>query len=125
MPDYRKDKINSLHLRYMFIKKNKEIEYYKISQDKDIWPNRFWYFMLIIDTIDSKNRVNFDVVTLSDSNLRRIISLFKKKGFILKLQLKWDSCKVYYLNPFYAHVGKWIPIELYEAFNEVNWGKVY
>ena len=123
MHEYRKDKFNLTYLRYWFMKSNIELDNWKIIDD--IWVLKYWYLTILKESIDTKNRVNFDNVNLSDSNTRSLIALFKKKWFIWKYKLKWDSVKNYYLNPLYAHKGKSITNELYESFNEVNWNKVY
>lgn len=125
MYNYNKSKPNLLNLKYMFLKQNIEIDYDKIVQDPDVWMKRFWYFLIIMHTIDSKNRVNFDNIKLSPSNLRSLIALFKRKWFIWKFKLKWDWVKTYYLNPYYAHTWKTISKELYDAFNDINNNKIY
>ena len=125
MNNYTNDKFNLLNLKYMFIKRNIEIDYNKIVADKEIWVKRFWYFLMIMHTIDSKNRVNFDWITLSPTNLSTLLALFKRKWFLGQFKLKWDSVKTYYLNPLYAHKGKTITKELFDAFDKINEWKVY
>lgn len=124
MNNIKKDKFNLVKLKYMFIKINKEIDFWKIRLDEDI-KSKYQYLLPIIYSIDSKNRISFDEINLSESNLRTLLSLFKKKWFIGQLKLKWDSKKTYYLNPYYAHTWKTISKELYEAFNDINNNKVY
>ena len=105
------------------MKKNIEIDYWKIA--RDIWVLKYWYLTLIEDTADSKNRVNMDNIELSDSNKRSLESFLKKKWFLGKFKLKWDSSKVLYLNHRYNHIWKSIGMDLYDAFNEINWGNIY
>ena len=119
-----KDKFNLIHLKYMFVKINKEIDFWKIRLDNDI-KSKYQYLLPIIYSIDSKNRISFNEINLSESNLRTLLALFKKKGFIWQFKLKWDSVKTYYLNPYYAHTWKTISKELFEVFNEINWDKIY
>lgn len=105
------------------MKKNIEIDTLKVVED--IWVLKYWYLTLIEDTIDSKNRVTFDNINISDSNKRSLESYLKKKWFIGKFKLKWDSAKILYLNPYYAHTWKTISKELFDAFNDINNNKVY
>ena len=123
MHEYKKDKFNSLNLRYWFMKDNIDIDFWKVVAD--IWVLKYWYLSLLKESIDTKNRISLDYITVSESNKRTLVSFLKKKGFIGNYKLKWDSKKVLYLNPFYAHRGKTISKELFDAFDSTNWGKVY
>jgi len=123
MHEYKKDKFNLVYLRYWFMKTNIEIDTSKIIDD--IGVLKYWYLTILKESIDSKNRINFDNIDLSSSNTRSLIALFKRKWFIWKYKLKGDSVKNYYLNPLYAHKGKTISNELYVEFNEINEGQVY
>ena len=105
------------------MKDNIDIDFWKVADD--IWVLKYGYLSLIKESIDRKNRISLDYINISDSNKRTLVAFLKKKGFIGSFKLKWDSKKILYLNPFYAHRGKTISKELYEAFNEINWDKVY
>jgi len=109
--------------RYMFVKNNIELDVIKLIED--IGVTKFAYLNILMQSIDTKNRIHFDNIHLSDSNIRSLVSLFKKKWFIQKIKLKWDSVKTFYLNPLYAHRGQTLTTGLFEAFDDVNNGKVY
>ena len=119
----KKDNFNLVYLRYWFMKTNIEIDISKIIDD--LWVLKYWYLTILKESIDSKNRINFDNIDLSPSNTRILIALFKRKWFIWKYKLKGDSVKNYYLNPLYAHKGKTISNELYVEFNDTNEWKIY
>ena len=123
MDKYKNSKPNLLYLKYKFMKKNIDIDYKKVSDD--IWVLKLWYLNLIEATIDSKNRVSFENIDISESNKRTLESFFKKKGFLWKFKLKWDSNKILYMNPYYSHTWKTINTELYTAFDEINNNKIY
>jgi len=115
---------NIIKTRYMFLKQNIELD--TIKMINELWTRRYAYFMIIIESIDTKNRIHFDnIPLLSPSSMRELVSLFKKKWYILKLKLKGDSVKTFYLNPLYAHRGQSISKELFDAFDKINWGKIY
>lgn len=125
MKQYEKSKFNLDNYykpKYNFIKMNKDLDIKKIIND--IWVLKFWYLKIIEMTSDSKNRIHFDDIELSESNKRTLEAFFKKKWFIWKFKLKWDSKKVLYLNPLYSHQWKTISKELFEAFNSIN-NKIY
>lgn len=123
MDNYKKDKFNLIYLRYWFMKVNVDIDFWKVAED--IWVLKYWYLTLLKESIDSKNRISLDYINISESNKRSLIAFLKKKWFIGNFKLKWDSKKVLYMNPLYAHRGKTISKELFDAFDEVNWGKIY
>ena len=126
MKQYEKSKFNFENIyytKYNFIKMNKDLDINKIVSD--IWVLKFWYLKIIEMTSDSKNRINFDDIDLSDSNKRSLEAFFKKKWFIWKFKLKWDSKGVLYLNPLYSHQWKSVSIELRNAFDKINEWIIY
>lgn len=126
MKQYEKSKFNYdnlITLNYKFKKMNKDLDISKIVND--IWVLKYWYLNILEKTADSKNRISFDNIDLSDSNKRWLEAYFKNKWFIWKFKLKWDSKKILYLNPYYSYEWKTISKELYEAFNQINWNIVY
>ena len=123
MQEYKKDKFNSLNLRYCFMKDNIDIDFGKVADD--IWVLKYWYLSLLKESIDTMNRIMLDYINISESNKRTLVAFLKRKGFIGSYKLKGDCKKVLYLNPFYAHRGKTISKELFDAFDSTNWGKVY
>jgi len=104
------------------MKVNVELDTEKIAND--IWVLKYWYLSLIKDTLDSQNRITLDRINISDSNKRSLEAFLKRKWFIGKFKLKWDSKKILYFNPLYAHSWKTISKELYNAFDDIN-NKVY
>ena len=123
MQKYQTDKPNLVFLHYPFMKKNIDIDYKKLADD--IWVLKLWYLNLIETTIDSKNRVSLDNISISDSNKRTLVAFFKKKWFIGSFKLKGDSNKILYMNPYYNIKWKSISKELYDAFDNINNWKVY
>lgn len=126
MKQYEKSKFNLndlIYLKYKFKKDNMEIDIKKVIND--IWVLKYWYLNIIMNSIDSNNRVNLDNIDLSDSNKRSLEAYFKSKWFIDKIKLKWDSKKILYLNPYYSHQWKTIHPDLYEAFKKFNWDIIY
>ena len=126
MKNYEKDKFNFeeiYFIKYKFRKMNKNIDISKIVDD--IWVLKYWYLTIIEKTADSKNRINFDNIDLSESNKRSLEYFFKKKGFIGKFKLRWDSKKILYLNPIYSYEWKTVSKELFNAFNKVNKEEMY
>jgi len=125
MKEYKKSKsfLDNYYIKYNFIKMNKDLDINKIISD--IWVLKFWYLKIIEMTSDSKNRINFDNIELSDSNKRGLEAFFKKKWFIWKFKLKWDSKGVLYINPLYSHQWKSVSIELKNVFDKINWDIIY
>lgn len=123
MQKYKTDKPNLIYLHYRFMKKNIDIDYKKLADD--IWVLKLWYLNLIETTIDSKNRISLDNISISDSNKRSLVAFFKKKWFIGSFKLKGDSSKILYMNPYYNSKWKTISKELFDAFDDINNWKVY
>lgn len=117
------EKKDNIYLKYKFTKNNMDYSLDYIV--KQIWKAKYYYVAKLIHTMDSKNRIDFDVLELPLWTLKSLRPLLIDVWVVWKYKLKWDWVKTYYLNPYYAHTGTSINKELYEAFNEINWGKVY
>ena len=114
---------NRIYLKYKFLKNNMEYNLDKLVEI--IWTAKYYYVAKLMHTMDSKNRIDFQSLWLSDWVLKHLRSLFIKHWIVGKFKLKWDWVKTYYLNPFYAHTWKTISKELFNAFNEINNNKIY
>lgn len=113
---------NRIYLKYKFTKNN--MEYNIDNLAKDIWTARYYYVAKLIHTMDSKNRIDFEVLWLPEWTLKKLRPLFIDVWIVWKFKLKWDWVKTYYLNPYYAHTWKTISKELFDAFDSIN-NKIY
>jgi len=114
---------NRIYLKYKFTKNNME---YNLDKLVDIiWTAKYYYVAKLIHTMDSKNRIDFEVLWLPMWTLKALRPLLIEVWVVWKYKLKWDWVKTYYLNPYYAHTWKTVSKELFDSFDEINWGKVY
>jgi len=112
-----------LQLKYKFVKMNVEYNIDDIAWK--VWTAKMYYVMKLVHTMRNNNEINFDLLDLPEWTLKKLRPLLIKTGIVWKFKLTNDSVSKYYLNPYYAHQVKQIDKELYDAFNEINWGKVY
>lgn len=114
---------NRIYLKYKFNKMNTEYNIDGLAEK--IWTAKMYYVIKLIHNMDSKNRVNFGILELPEWTVKKLRPLLLSVWVVGKYKLKWDGVKTYYLNPYYAHNWKTISKELFNAFDEINWWKIY
>lgn len=92
--------------------------------EKKVWPERMAKVIILYLAMGYYNDLDFAVLKLSDWWLNKFRAKLKNEWIILKCKIDDKFWYKWYLNPYYWNRGK-VYKELYEAFNEVNWNKVY
>lgn len=73
---------------------------------KKIWITYFWYLMILLDTLDYSNRVEFLIlkkIWISDAMIKITRKKLKDAWYIKKL---WNN---FFLNPMIAMKGEAVP----------------
>ena len=91
---------------------------------KKVWEERAWKVIRLYLSMWYYNDLDFSVLNLSEWWLKKFRSKLKKEWIILKCKIDDKFWYKWYLNPYYWNRGK-VYKSLYEAFNEINWDKVY
>ncbi len=109
--------------KYSFTMMNIEINQIDKLFEK-VWEERAGKVIRLYYSMWYYNDLDFNVLKLSEWGLKKFRSKLKKEWIITKCKIDNKFWYKWYLNPYYGNRGK-VYKELYDAFDEVNWNKVY
>lgn len=86
-----------------------------------VWAWKYKYFELILNKMDSNNKINFEELELTPITEKRIRAEFHKVWFIRKIRLNDTIWYAWYMNPYLANKNNKQNNKLKEVFKDNNY----